>query len=222
MKDFIQKYFKENWGFGIPFIMFIGIGFTYVFSFEKGGLVLYFNNNQSEFYNVFFRLATLLAEGGVLALIFMISIWYSFGKAVILIVAFLANSIIVQFLKKIVFNMPRPALFYKEIVELNYLEGVSINYYHSFPSGHTATAFLIFSMLAIYTRNKFLQFSLCLIAISVGISRVYLLQHFVVDVVFGAMLGVAVSYITFYFMYDMSFLNFQKWKYSSLSQYLTK
>lgn len=202
--------------------MFIGIGFTYVFSFEKGGLVLYFNNNQSEFYNVFFRLATLLAEGGVLALIFMISIWYSFGKAVILIVAFLANSIIVQFLKKIVFNMPRPALFYKEIVELNYLEGVSINYYHSFPSGHTATAFLIFSMLAIYTRNKFLQFSLCLIAISVGISRVYLLQHFVVDVVFGAMLGVAVSYITFYFMYDMSFLNFQKWKYSSLSQYLTK
>lgn len=222
MKALIHKYFKENWGFAVPFFIFITIGLAYVLSFEKGTMVLYFNNNQSAFYNLFFRLATLLAEGGALALIFMLLIWFSFGKAFIMLVAFMVNSILVQFLKKIVFNMPRPALFYKEVVELNYLEGVSTNYYHSFPSGHTAAAFLVFSMLAIYTRNKFLQFSLCLIAISVGISRVYLLQHFVVDVVFGALLGVVVSYVTFYFVYDMPYMNFQKWKHGSLSQYLTK
>ncbi len=84
---------------------------------------------------------------------------------------------------------PRPAKVFEGEV-LHFVEGVHLNYVNSFPSGHTATAFALFLFLASLTKNKGLQLFYAIIACLVGYSRTYLSQHFVVDITFGAILGI--------------------------------
>jgi membrane-associated phospholipid phosphatase len=80
----------------------------------------------------------------------------------------------------------------------------------SFPSGHTATAFSMFFLLALIYNKKGVGLVCCLLAIIAGFSRMYLLQHFLLDVLAGSILGVA---ITYFLVLKINFLNqpfFQK------------
>jgi membrane-associated phospholipid phosphatase len=222
LRELLNNYVKNYWGFGLPYVLFLLTGVVFLLFFEKGDMVLFFNNNQNDFLNVLFKLATKLAEISVLTLVFLALLWFSYGNLFLLLIGFLVNSIVVQFLKKIVFNMPRPALYFKDAEVLNFLPGLAVNFHHSFPSGHTSSAFLVFSMLALFTEKKWLQFICFLLAVLAGLSRVYLLQHFFMDVIFGAVLGVTVSYATFYLIHRTGLFSFHKWKHLSLSQYLRK
>jgi membrane-associated phospholipid phosphatase len=61
---------------------------------------------------------------------------------------------------------------------------------HSFPSGHTASAFALFIGMAFFTQNKYLKAVCLLLALGVGYSRVYLALHFPEDVLAGSLIGV--------------------------------
>jgi membrane-associated phospholipid phosphatase len=61
------------------------------------------------------------------------------------------------------------------------------------PSGHSASAFALATILILLTKNKLLQVMLMLLAILVAVSRVYLFQHFMVDTIVGATIGLIVS-----------------------------
>lgn len=65
-------------------------------------------------------------------------------------------------------------------------------HYLSFPSGHTTTAFALAVVLAhFFPGGRALWF---LLAVLVGLSRLYLVEHFLADVVAGAGLGFAVGW----------------------------
>jgi membrane-associated phospholipid phosphatase len=67
--------------------------------------------------------------------------------------------------------------------------------YGSFPSGHTNTAFSAATLLALMFGG---WYWLCFIpAIIVGYSRIYMGVHFPLDVVAGAMIGMAIIGLTF-------------------------
>jgi membrane-associated phospholipid phosphatase len=72
---------------------------------------------------------------------------------------------------------------------LHRVEGVSIHSLHSFPSGHTQTAFLIFTFLALFCKRTAMAYVLIFTAALVSLSRVYLLQHFFVDIWIGSIIG---------------------------------
>jgi membrane-associated phospholipid phosphatase len=76
------------------------------------------------------------------------------------------------------------------------IQGYYMNREHSFPSGHTTTAFTLALLLAAIVRKNFWVYFFPLIAFFVGYSRVYLAQHFVGDVLAGICVGTVSAYLS--------------------------
>jgi membrane-associated phospholipid phosphatase len=111
-----------------------------------------------------------------------------------LLYSFLSSGIMVQLVKNI-HNSHRPQLFFTEspggyaAYQQYFIKGIDFAYNNSFPSGHTATAFAAATVCALMLNKKW-QGAVLLAAILVGFSRIYLGQHFLLDVLVGALIGV--------------------------------
>lgn len=64
----------------------------------------------------------------------------------------------------------------------------------SFPSGHTAIAFAIASTMSYFTKRR-TDIVLFILAVLVGMSRIYLQAHYLTDVIAGALIGIFSSWI---------------------------
>ncbi len=192
------------------FIIWIIIGAFVLLKIEKGELVLWFNENRTAFGNFFFTLASSLAEWKFILLFLAILLYNKYGNTFIIVLTWAFTGIIVQSLKR-VFDLARPAGYFQDI-HLNFLQNESIHYAHSFPSGHTTTAFAIFVAMSLMTNKKYYQLIFFMLALSVAFSRVYLLQHFFIDVYFGSILGLLIGYFTFVYINSSNIFGFQNWK----------
>lgn len=126
----------------------------------------------------------------------------------------LAATVLVQILKA-AFNMPRPLEFFSHYAQADCLadfenivvSGVGLHHWHSFPSGHTQTFFVCATVLALLLAGgellregpawmkKWLPVVLLFIAALGGYSRIYLSQHFMLDVAVGSFIGMIVPLI---------------------------
>jgi membrane-associated phospholipid phosphatase len=84
------------------------------------------------------------------------------------------------------------------------VEGVNQHSLQSFPSGHTAAAFSVFMMLALISKNNTAKLFLFFGAVIVSYSRVYISQHFIVDITAGSILAVLFMAFAFFWV--------EKWK----------
>ena len=200
--------------FGLYFATFLLV-FIWQLNHDLLTATLFFSANRSAFGDFFFRNWTYLGEVApfVTAVLFFIyqkkyaSVWQ------VLIVG-LTTMFIVGALKD-GFAHPRPMLVlenFKLETAVKYVEDVEIlRGQNSFPSGHTAAAFGVWSLLAFYfSRNKLLQIVLFSTAFLVGVSRVYLIAHFPEDTLFGSAIGLSVATLTVYF--------FQKFEKKQIEQ----
>lgn len=161
--------------------------------YPKGELELIINYQHLPFLDVFFKYATHLGDGMVLALMLLALLFYNYSASILTAFSIVLQAIFVSIFKRWIFKgLERPLAFFNEGTELNFVEGVDVHSSNTFPSGHTATVFTIVALLFIIIKNKsFIAASmLLLVAVLVGFSRVYLLQHFIIDVYFGAIIGV--------------------------------
>ncbi|MCG8697827.1 MAG: phosphatase PAP2 family protein, partial [Bacteroidales bacterium] len=128
--------------------------------------------------------------GGILA-------FFSFRKAILVALGCSLAGLLAQFFKRAVFpDIKRPlGVFDQELLHL--IPGVDLHTAYSFPSGHTTTVFSLAICLAIFSKNKIMKALWLLFALVTGFSRVYLSQHFLVDVYFGSILGVVTMLIIF-------------------------
>ncbi|MBA3762447.1 MAG: phosphatase PAP2 family protein [Chthoniobacterales bacterium] len=69
--------------------------------------------------------------------------------------------------------------------------------YHAFPSGHTAASTAFFAAL-VFARRR-IGLALLPIPLLIAASRIYLNAHYLSDVVFAAMLGIACAALVWYF-----------------------
>ncbi len=180
-----------------PFaLLFFGLSLVCVYPmlvFPKGDLELLINHYHTPGLDLFFKYITHLGDGTLLAILAIGALFYNYYFAIVTIFSIIMQSVVVSLFKRWIFNgMPRPTAFFPEGTMLNFVDGVDVHKINSFPSGHTATAFTFFLLLIwlIGFRRRWVSVLFFILAFCVGYSRVYLLQHFVVDVWFGALFGV--------------------------------
>jgi len=122
-------------------------------------------------------------------------LFYRYRIALFLLVTQLASGMFSQIVKQ-TWDEPRPIKFFSEHfpnIHLHQVAGVHLHTSHSFPSGHTITAFAFFLALTYFTKRPMLHFIYFVFALFVGFSRIYLSQHFALDVLVGSLIGVAVT-----------------------------
>lgn len=156
---------------------------------EKGKDVLMINGNYSTFLDQFFRHITAIGDGTIFILIVAITLFIRFQYSVIATLAWISHGIIVSICKRVMFaGTPRPRNFLDNDL-LHFVPGVNVHGTNSFPSGHTATAFCAAFFIALISKNKMVGLVALIVALLVGYSRIYLLQHFLMDVAAGAIIG---------------------------------
>jgi membrane-associated phospholipid phosphatase len=180
----------------LPIILYCcflaGLGILILLT-DKGSTELAINSNFNKSLGQFFRYATHFGDGVMYAILIALFLLIKYYNATLLFFMSILQTILAQGLKKIVFpDSPRPAAWFEnqEGVVLQFAEGVKIHTAHSFPSGHTATAFAIAVMLTYFFKKPAYAFLFFLLAATAGFSRVYLMQHFFEDVLAGATVGI--------------------------------
>lgn len=181
-------------------ITFIGMLFCSLFLLgtTKAESFITLNSFHSFWLNVFFVNYTFLGDG-IFALGLCAFLFYRKQKklALLILAAYLSSGLITQLLKNLIYA-PRPRIYFEASQYLFHLDSFdnSRGGASSFPSGHTTSAFALATVLAIYFQKKYINFILLIAAALVGYSRIYLAQHFPVDVVMGAFIGVSMATIS--------------------------
>jgi membrane-associated phospholipid phosphatase len=192
------KLFVVLWFAGGVFLLFI----------KKGDVVFYINEIHTPFFDHFFKYVTHLGDGVFYAVVTLALLLIHKKRAGYVALVGVVHGILIYFFKKVVFHMaPRPTKYFPD-VDWNYVEGVTTHSFNSFPSGHTASAFALMASLAIILDiSKWVKVVFFCIALLVGLSRIYLLQHFYVDTYAGALVGTLCAMLIFVLLY--------KWLYAS-------
>lgn len=184
----------------LPFFFIIVFLLPFIF-IPKGNIVLFINGFRNPILDVFFVRASSL--GNTLSVLFatFLVLRFKFKWLAIFFLAFAIQVFLVLLFKKGLYSGElRPYLFFSRSGlgdMLNLIEGVKIRYVNTFPSGHTATIFYLVSFFALLSRNKTASWILMVIGLMVGISRIYLVQHFYIDVYFGILFGTLSSIIAY-------------------------
>lgn len=135
-------------------------------------------------------------------------LFYRVGWATFLASNLLLSTVIVQPIKHIV-CAPRPLIWFAENmpdVTLPLVEGVRMNHWLSFPSGHTTTFFVLFYSLSIIlcaenVTGKMILSFLCFLCASFGAyTRIYLSQHFALDIFAGILIAVFSTLSLYFFL----------------------
>jgi len=190
----MKKSIYDNRVFFLPYLMLLFVCTYFIVNYSKADIHIYLNQFHNPVADFFFKLLTLLGDGITLPFYLLIMAMFRFRYAILLVLTFLLSGLIVQMLKRSFFaDIVRPAEFFKGVYDLYLVPGVEQNCCRSFPSGHTATAFSLMVCFAFVLKNNGLKFGVFLLACLIAYSRVYLSQHFLIDIVVGSIIGITSS-----------------------------
>lgn len=188
-------------GFVFTFLLFELAGVLFVLTHSREEQMRLINLNHTVFFDYFFLFITSTAE----VVLPIIVLFYIIFKKRELIkpyaFSYAMSTLVVQVLKHLVFSSAlRPISYFKSsLINWHLVEGLTINEFNSFPSGHTNAAWWMYFWLAFLLPSNMLGFLMGLLAFGVAYSRVYLFQHFPIDTLFGAFFGFSSSMIAYYF-----------------------
>ncbi|MCW3127083.1 MAG: rane-associated phospholipid phosphatase [Bacteroidetes bacterium] len=180
------------------FSLYIVVGaFSFLF-YKQGSETLFLDSCHCEPWDTFFVIMTKLAEGLSILLVGLILFAWRVKYGLVYLIDLLVLYVVVHLLKHQVFaDHIRPSMFFGPTQHLHFIEGMPVFRDFSFPSGHTATAFAVSFLLAIFVRRTWASMIFLALALLVGLSRIYLLQHFWIDVYFGSLIGVTVTLLVY-------------------------
>lgn len=215
MKEFFTL---QKW-FSYPYLLLLLFCSYFIAVFTKAEIHIFINQFHSPAADVFFRYITYMGDGIFIPIYFLILVMVRYRYALLLVLVFLLSGLVVQILKRGFFeDALRPAEYLKDIYTLYLVPGVKQHCCKSFPSGHTATAFSVMVCFAFAFKSNVAKFLSLTMACLIAFSRVYLSQHFLIDIVVGSIIGVLVSVYGNYFLGKVQ----NAWIDSNLGAYLKR
>ena len=216
----MKEFFKQNGVFlGLSLILVIVLGLALLY-IPKGELHLFLCDRHTPARDIFFRYYTHVAEWFPYVVCIAVLLFGRIGDGVFASSAMLLSALSTQVIKHIV-NAPRPVIWFgNNMPEINLplVEGVKMNLWFSFPSGHTTSFFALAFVVGILMSQKWpkygvlIQVVLFVLATLGGYSRIYLSQHFSADVFAGVIVGVSITilcYVVFDRYKDQKWFNFR-------------
>lgn len=200
----------------IAYFLLLMYVFGLQFAYPKIECHLWLNSCHNGVLDFFFQYYTLLAEGVLYVLALLPLLWHKKEMTIFFAMSELTGGAIVQLLKMII-STQRPASVFENYpdIALPVIEGIDLHYCSSFPSGHSSTFFMFFTCLAIILAYHYVHspkpkthrsrivlnlvlLGMLLLAALGGYSRIYLSQHFMLDVWVGSIIGFVSPFLVFY------------------------
>ncbi|QKJ31779.1 phosphatase PAP2 family protein [Mucilaginibacter mali] len=211
-KTTLAKLFNKVWLFLVPYLLILTGCLIIKSLYTREQIYFYINGLHTNWGDVVFPFFTMLGDGLALITLAAIIALFSYRRAFLLISGYLFTALFAQVLK-FMFDMPRPYLYFKDMhSKMHFVKGIDMLSYHSFPSGHTVTAFSACLTLAYLFRNKFLDVLMLALACCIGYSRMYLSQHFFEDVTAGSAVGVFVTLFWLYWLDNKHIFHTERWR----------
>lgn len=163
------------------------------FSIGKNEFFLMLNGDLGSFADYFFAIFTNAGDASLWLAVLLIVLFVLKQKKLwpLLVSGFAISTILTQVCKY--FIVPNELRPYKAIPDkaaihhVLFVQPLSIS---SFPSGHTATAFSIYLIFCLLLPGRWWLYIGLLYGLLVGYSRIYLAQHFPLDVAAGIIVAV--------------------------------
>jgi membrane-associated phospholipid phosphatase len=167
---------------------------------EKDFFMFWLTERRHTIPDYYFYYVTMLGEGYAF-IFFGILLWISSWRKMLAIPALGLIVMLTSWGLKQFFRHERPSVYLNRIEwegTMSVLGYPSLGGYQSFPSGHSMAAWALFTLMAVYIRKTWFSILALILAVSVSLSRVYLMVHFMQDVVAGAMIGFSLGYGVYY------------------------
>lgn len=183
----------------------LGLALLYI---PKGDLHLLLCTRHAPARDIFYRYYTTIAEWLPYVVCVALILFARIGEGVFASSAMILSALSTQVLKHLV-NAPRPLTWFAEHMPespLPLVEGVRMNLWHSFPSGHTTSFFalalvasILLTSLPMVPRTPRILVQIILFAIATlgAYSRIYLSQHFALDVFAGILVGILITLVCY-------------------------
>jgi len=195
----------------IPYLVVLACCLTIKFFFTREQI--YFAVNSHNYPWADFAAPYLTDLGNFWSVVVLSAILslFNYAKAFLVLLFNAITALTAQVVKHI-FDAPRPTLYFQsQLSKIHLVKGVEMLRLHSFPSGHTVTAFTTTVLIAYWCKNKFWGPPLLLLAMAVGYSRMYLSEHFFEDVTAGSVIGVVVTVFLITWLANKHFLQSTGW-----------
>ena len=149
--------------------------------------------------DVFFQLITHLGDGWSILFISVILLFVNLRFSLMQITSYASSGIISIVLKNLLFSeCKRPYYYLKSDPTFYTMSNFTYFIEHSFPSGHTTSIFALMTLFALtYNKSKLLLLVFFIFALLVAYSRIYLSQHFLIDVFAGSLIGTGTAYFVY-------------------------
>lgn len=230
MKTFFQKN-AVFLGLSLMLVVALGLAILYI---PQGELHLLLCNRHTPARDIFYKYYTQVAEWFPYVVCVSLLIFSRIGDGVFATSAMMLSALSTQILKHIC-NTLRPVTWFDLFmpdVQLPLVEGVKMNYWYSFPSGHTTSFFALALVAVVLITNHLseprpilqrcslaaqrlysaaIQILLFALAALGGYSRIYLSQHFARDVFGGIIIGIGITllcYMIFYHFENKKWYNY--------------
>lgn len=173
------------------YAVFLLLGIVVFLTTRHGDVVLFVNRYSDEYWDTLMLFLTDLGLGTVVAGVMVALLFWKVRFGLTGLISLGLVTIFTNLGKKMLFaERARPFNYFYYDDFHRFIYTAELNYHYSFPSGHSMTIFAAMSLFAVLAGKKWAAMIFFMAALIIGFTRIYLLQHFFLDVYVGSVLGV--------------------------------